>query len=181
MWSDCLGISAKVWKIKMQFISRNILLEQCLPPSPLPFYNRLCSSLPGTTSSAIELMDFHPLFLYCSSCQSDKVASLFWWVPNCWCGLQGTNWVCFCLSLQPWHRASPLLCGLQSHSLSFIHGPDACAVLSAWKKFSPYSSNYSYFPYLSSVISSYYPFFTLLGSQKHLFNERGSGVSIKMC
>ena len=47
----------------MQLIPRNILLEQCLSLSLLPFYNQLHSSLPGTTSSAIELMDFCPLYL----------------------------------------------------------------------------------------------------------------------
>jgi len=37
IYSDCLCVSAKLWKIKIQLISRNILLGLCLSSSLLPF------------------------------------------------------------------------------------------------------------------------------------------------
>ena len=159
---------AKVWRINMQLISRNILLEQCLSFSLLPFYNQLHSSLPGTTSSAIELMDFCPLYLV-----NLTRSSLLQWVPNRWCGQQDSEWVCFCLSLQFRPTAPSLVFGLVTFTL-FILDPDKNSslipliipIFHIWAQYCPHATFFFFF-------------LTYLGSQKYLFNERGSGVSIK--
>lgn len=103
----------------MQLTSRNILSEQCLSLSLLPFYNQLHSSLPGTTWSAIEPMDFHPLYLV-----NLTRPSLFQWVPNRWCGLQDSEWMCFCLSLRFRPTAPSLLFGLVT--FTFVHPWSCC-------------------------------------------------------
>lgn len=118
------------------FISRNIVLEQRLPPPPLPSYNQLHSSLPGVISSAVGQMHFYLLVSYCSKSPSVLVASPLQQVPSHRCGLQGTECTGLRLSLWLWHTVC--LPSLATVTFVLLQTQSRCRstshVLFAWKK-----------------------------------------------
>ena len=106
-------------------------------------------------------------------------SSLFQWAHNCWCGLQDSEWVCFCLFLQVSPTAPSLLFGLVT--FTFVHPWSCCTWCSLCMEKN--SSLISLIIPIFHIWAEYCPhatfFLTYLGSHKPLFNERSSRVSIK--